>query len=49
MRPSYETPTLVDYGPIGECTYATPHGNIKGGGPCWDYDKFWEQSGVPCS
>jgi len=49
MRPPYQAPVLVDYGSICECTFATPHGNIKGGGPCWHYDKFAEQSGVPCS
>lgn len=48
MRQPYETPRLIAYGRIADCTFTTPGGNVKGGGPCWDYDKFHEMSGIPC-
>ena len=44
MRKPYESPRLVVYGPIADCTFMTPGGNIKGGAPTCVFDKFSEHS-----
>ena len=42
----YEAPELLEYGSITDVTFTTPGGNIKGGGPCYHFDKFDEMSGL---
>jgi hypothetical protein len=34
------------YGPIADCTFTTPGGNIKGGDPCYHLDRYDEMSGL---
>ncbi len=40
----YETPSIVDFGSIGEHTYTTPGGQQKGGQPPAKPDEFGELS-----
>ena len=44
MKKQYESPKLVTYGSIADCTFATPHGQIKGCKVDCHFDNFGEQS-----
>ena len=46
MRKIYEQPKLVEYGPITDCTFMLPGGNIKGCVTDCHLDKYGEQSGI---
>ena len=47
MKRPYETPRLVEYGPIADRTLQTPGRAIKGGAPeCSHLDKFVELSAL---
>ena len=49
----YQAPSLIEYGPIGDHTFATPgnenSGNLKGCGAGCELDSFLEQSHLPAS
>ena len=45
MKKTYATPTLVEYGRIADCTFATP-GGVKGCKIDCHIDKFGEQSAL---
>ena len=47
MKKRYESPKLVTYGGIADCTFATPHGQIKGCQTNCHFDNFGEQSANP--
>lgn len=50
MRKTYSTPQLTVYGRIVDHTFTVGNGkNVKGGGECWHYDSFMEQSGIECT
>jgi hypothetical protein len=50
LKKPYAPPVLTVHGDISEYTLAVGRpGHVKGGGVCWHYDKFGEQSGIPCS
>ena len=42
----YQTPKLAEYGSIVERTFTTPSGKMKGGDPCFHFDKWEEMSGL---
>ena len=44
MKKSYATPKLVSYGRIADCTFTTPHGNVKGCKTDCHLDMFNENS-----
>jgi hypothetical protein len=46
MKKAYITPTLVEYGRIADCTFATPHGQVKGCKANCHLDKFGEPSAL---
>jgi hypothetical protein len=46
MKKVYASPSLVEYGRIADCTFATPHGNVKGCRTGCHLDKFGEQSAL---
>jgi hypothetical protein len=46
MKKAYAPPTLKEYGGIADCTFATPHGQIKGCKINCHLDKFGEQSAL---
>ena len=45
MKKTYAAPTLVEYGRIADCTFATP-GGYKGCKTNCHIDKFGEQSAL---
>ena len=46
MRKPYESPRLVVYGPIADCTFLTPGGATKGCQTVCHLDKFGENSSL---
>jgi len=42
----YQSPKLVEYGPIADYTFATPHGQVKGCKENCHIDNFGEQSAL---
>lgn len=46
MKKTYSSPRLVEYGRIADCTFATPHGNVKGCQVNCHIDNFGEQSAL---
>jgi hypothetical protein len=48
-KKAYQSPRVVAYGPIGDHTFATPHGQIKGCTVNCHEDNFGEQSALPAS
>jgi len=46
MKKVYAPPQLTEYGRIADCTFATPHGQIKGCKTNCHLDKFGEQSAL---
>jgi hypothetical protein len=48
-RKAYQAPTMVAYGPIGDHTFATPGGNVKGCQTNCHLDSFTENSSLPAS
>lgn len=48
-RKAYQAPRLVEYGPIGDHTFATPNGNVKGCTTNCHLDSFTENSSLPAS
>lgn len=46
MKKAYTSPRLVEYGRIADCTFATPHGQIKGCLTGCHIDNFGEQSAL---
>lgn len=52
MNPSkmaYKAPTLITYGPIGDHTFTTPGGNVKGCLTGCHLDSFVENSALAAS
>jgi hypothetical protein len=46
MKKTYASPTLVAYGPIADCTFTTPHGQVKGCQVNCHLDNFGENSAL---
>lgn len=46
MKKAYAPPRLIEYGRIADCTFATPHGQIKGCKSNCHIDKFGEPSAL---
>ena len=46
MKKAYSSPRLVEYGRIADCTFATPHGQVKGCTVGCHTDNFGEQSAL---
>jgi hypothetical protein len=46
MKKAYASPLLVEYGRIADCTFATPHGQVKGCVTGCHLDKFGERSAL---
>ena len=49
MKKAYIAPTLVEYGPIGDHTFTTPNGNVKGCKENCHLDNFTEKSALSAS
>jgi hypothetical protein len=45
-KKAYKAPTLITYGPIGDHTFTTPGGNVKGCTQNCHLDSFSEQSAL---
>jgi hypothetical protein len=45
-KKAYKPPTLITYGPIGDHTFTTPGGNVKGCTTNCHLDSFNENSGL---
>ena len=45
-KKAYKAPTLIRYGPIGDHTFATPGGNVKGCTVGCHLDSFNENSAL---
>lgn len=48
-KKAYQPPRLCEYGPIGDHTFTTPHGQLKGCTTDCHLDNFTEQSALPAS
>ena len=48
-RKVYQAPGLVTYGPIGDHTFTTPGGTVKGCRTNCHLDSFMENSSLPAS
>jgi hypothetical protein len=49
MKKLYRAPTVTEYGPIGDHTFTTPNGTVKGCTTTCHLDTFGENSAVGTS
>jgi len=48
-KKAYQAPELIEYGPIGDHTFTTPHGQVKGCTTNCHTDNFNELSALAAS